>query len=273
MGNIIGIISIKGGVGKTSTVVGLGASLANDFGKKVLLVDANFSAPTLALYLGFPNPGVTLHHVLTSNKGAEEAIYKTKQGFHILPGALIHNKKINPFHLKKKINWLRDHYDVILIDSSPSLNNEILATMIASDALLVVTTADHVTLSSTLHAVKVAKQRKTPIYGIILNKVHNKNFELDIFDIEDAANCPVLAVLPYDVRFLEALAVGVPSTLYSSGEATMEYRKLAAALLGQTYDDPRFSKKVQRFFRQDATKQDMNRALFKDLLGGKLSGA
>jgi MinD-like ATPase involved in chromosome partitioning or flagellar assembly len=46
-GKIIGIISIKGGVGKTTAVSNLGAVLANEFGKKVLLVDANFTAPNL----------------------------------------------------------------------------------------------------------------------------------------------------------------------------------------------------------------------------------
>ena len=40
----IGIVSIKGGVGKSSSVSALGASLANDFNKKVLIVDANFSS-------------------------------------------------------------------------------------------------------------------------------------------------------------------------------------------------------------------------------------
>jgi len=51
MGKTIGIISIKGGVGKTTTVSALGAALANEFDKKVLLIDANFSAPNLALHL------------------------------------------------------------------------------------------------------------------------------------------------------------------------------------------------------------------------------
>ena len=47
MGKVLGVISIKGGVGKTTLVSNLGASLANDFKKKVLLIDANFNAPNL----------------------------------------------------------------------------------------------------------------------------------------------------------------------------------------------------------------------------------
>ncbi|MCH8872918.1 AAA family ATPase, partial [candidate division KSB1 bacterium] len=54
----IGILSIKGGVGKTSTVAALGAAIAG-FDKKVLLIDGNFSAPNLGLHLGIVNPKVT----------------------------------------------------------------------------------------------------------------------------------------------------------------------------------------------------------------------
>ena len=113
----------------------------------------------MALHLGLINPEITLHHVLNNRANAENAIYETEHGFHIIPGALIY-EKINPYELKDKIKHLKNYYDVILIDSSPTLNEEILATMIASDDLFVVTTPDHVTLSTTLRAVKLAKQRK-----------------------------------------------------------------------------------------------------------------
>ena len=63
MGESIGILSIKGGVGKTTTTVSLGAALAQQ-GKNVLLVDGNFSAPNLALHLGIVQPEISLYDVL-----------------------------------------------------------------------------------------------------------------------------------------------------------------------------------------------------------------
>ena len=63
MGKVIGIVSLKGGVGKTSVVTALGAAIS-EFNKKVLLVDANFSAPNLGLHLNIINPEVTIHDVL-----------------------------------------------------------------------------------------------------------------------------------------------------------------------------------------------------------------
>jgi len=262
MGKIIGIISIKGGVGKTSVVSALGAAIANKFDKKVLLIDGNFSAPNLALHLGLINPDTTIHHVLSSKTSAENAIYKTDHGFHIMPGTLIY-EKINPYKLKEKIKSLKEYYDIILIDSSPALNEEILATMIASDELFVVTTPDLVTLSTTLRAIKLAKDRKTPIKGLILNKVFNKSFELSLNEIEEASDCRVLAVLPHEINILEALSNNIPSTLYKQTDSTYEYIKLAAALIKEDYKDPRFKYRVKRLFGK-FSKQDINRTIIKE---------
>jgi len=240
----------------------LGAALA-EFGKKVLLVDGNFSAPNLALHLGFVRPKITLHHVLNNKAKVKDAIYKTDYGFYIMPGALTYNK-IDPFRLRNKINWLKEHYDFILIDSSPSLDEEVLATMIASDELFVVTTPDHVTLSNTLHAVQIAKRKKTPITGLILNKVYKKNFELSVGDIEESASCNVLAVLPHEVNILEALSENVPSVLHKETDSAVEYKKLAASLIGKEYKDLRFKSRLKGFFTKEVPKQDINRTLFRD---------
>ncbi|MBU0536329.1 MAG: AAA family ATPase [Nanoarchaeota archaeon] len=260
---VFGIISIKGGVGKTTTVVALGAVLAQEFNKKVLLIDANFSAPNLGLHLGCVNPEYTVHHVMHNKAKPQQAIYETEFGFHIMPGALIY-KKINPYKLKNRIESLKKLYDIIILDSSPTLNEEILTTMIASDKLFVVTTPDHVTLSTTLRAVVLAKQKKTEIDGIIINKVHKKSFELTLEEIEDAAGCKVLAVIPHELHFLESLSMNTPSTLHSLTESTVEYSKLAAAMIGEEYEDPRFKSRLLGLFSKDPRKQEMNRIIFKD---------
>lgn len=257
----IGVISIKGGVGKTTTVSNLGAVLANQFGKKVLLIDANFSAPNLGLHLGVVKPKVTLHDVLSGNVNTVDAIYNHEYGFHIIPTSLV-SKDVDPLKLKERIKSLKSYYDVILLDSSPNLNSEILATISASDELLVVTTPDYPTLSTTLNAVKVARQRKTPITGLILNKVRKKKFELTLHDVEYAAETPVLAVLPDHVSVLEALQYTKPAVMHSEkNDVSMEYKKLAAALIGEKHDDRRFLNKISRFFLKDLSRQDVNREL------------
>ncbi len=257
MGKTIGIVSLKGGVGKTSIVAALGASIA-EFGKKVLLVDANFSSPNLGLHLNVVNPEITLHHVLSREANTKDAIYKL-ENFDMIPSSIFHRISINPLKLKDKIKTLKRKYDIILIDSSPALNDEILATILASDELLVVTTPDYPTLSATLKAVKLANQRGAQMNGLILNKVYNKNFELSLEDIEETVEIPVMAVIPYDINILRALSEFTPSTTYKpKSEASVECKKLAATLIGEKY----YPKKLKDLFRINPKRQEINREIF-----------
>lgn len=263
MGEIIGIISIKGGVGKTTTVVNLGTVLAKEFGKKVLIVDANFSAPNLGLHLGLVEPEYTLHDALQDKISIESTIIEHELGFHFIPASLS-NKPVKVFKLKQKLQPLKEHYDAILLDSSPNLNDEILATMAASDKLLVVTSPDHPTLSCTMHAVKAAKDRNTPIIGLVLNKLHKKDFELSIEEIEDATGVPVLAAVPNDIRVLEALSKTLPASVHNpKRDVAVEYKQLAASIFGMDYKDPRMFTKIKNWFSKDYSKVHMNRMLLK----------
>lgn len=263
MGKIFGVLSIKGGVGKTTITIALGDAISN-FGKKVLLIDANLSMPNLGIHLKILNPEKTLHDVLNRTANIKEAIHKL-ENFDVLPSSIFTTTKINPFDLKTKIRGLKRKYDFIIIDSSPALNEETLAAMLASDELFIVTTPDYPTLSATLKAAKLANQRQTPISGIILNKVHNKNFELSIDDIEKTAEIPVMAVIPYDVNVLKSLSKFTPSTTHKpNSKASNEYKKLAGVLVGKKYKP--FS--LKDFFKLTPKRQDINREIFYESVFG-----
>lgn len=264
MGKSIGIVSLKGGVGKTSIVAALGAAIAG-FNKKVLLVDGNFSAPNLGIHLKIIDPEITLQHVLSGAVNIREAIHKLED-FDILPSSLFNKNKINPLKLKDKLKPLKRRYDIILLDSSPALNEETLAVMLASDEIFVVTTPDYPTLSTTLKAIKLAKRRGTPVSGLILNKTHNKNFELSFGDIEYVTEVPVMAVIPHDINFLKALSEFVPSTNYKpKSESSEEFRKLAAAIVEEKYKPVR----LRNFFGWVSPKrQDINKIIFYERVFG-----
>ncbi len=259
MGKVIGIVSLKGGAGKTSVVASLGSALS-ELGKKVLLIDGNLSSPSLGLHLNIIDPEKTLHHVLGRMANPKDAIYECEAGFSIMPASIFEKREISPLKLKDKIKNLKRLYDLILIDSSPSLGEETLAVMLASDEILVVTTPDHPTLSATIKAIKLAKQRGTPISGLILNKVHKKNFEISLKDIEKTLEIPVLAVIPYDISVLKSLAKMKPYTSHKpKSKGSTEYKKLASALAGQKYKQS----KLKNFFRKITPKrQEINREIF-----------
>lgn len=258
MGKIIGIVSLKGGVGKTTTVASLGAAFS-DLGKKVLLIDGNLSSPSLGLHFNIVDPEVTLHHVLERSVHARDSIIGL-EGIDIIPSSIFWNKKVNPLLLRDRIKPLKNKYDIIIIDSSPTLDEETLAVMIASDEVLVVTTPDHPTLSASIKASKLAKQRGTPIAGIIINRAYNKNFEISLKDIEDTLDIPVMAVIPHDLNVLRALSEMEPYTRYKSGAAgSTEFKKLAATLVGEKYKS---WKLIDLFKKVTPNRPEINRELF-----------
>ena len=105
MGKTIGVISLKGGVGKTSVVTALGAAIS-EFGKKVLLIDGNLSSPSLGLHLNIVEPKVTLHHVLNRTAQPKDAIYE-HGNIHVMPSSIFEKVEINPLALRDKIKELR----------------------------------------------------------------------------------------------------------------------------------------------------------------------
>ena len=253
MGKTIGIISLKGGVGKTSVTAALGDAVS-DFKKRVLLVDGSLSNPTLGMHLKVLAPEITLNHVLCRDVNACDAVCKLDK-FDLIPSSFSARINASPLGLKDKLKSLKKRYDMIILDSSPLLNEETLAVMLASDSILVVTTPDIPTLATTMKAVKTAKQRGVPI----------RNFELSIEDVEKTADVPVVAVIPYDINSLRALSEFTPSTSFKpNSESSQEYRKLAATLIGEKYRPFRW----REIFRINPTRQEINREIFYERVFG-----
>jgi septum site-determining protein MinD len=258
MGKIIGVVSLKGGVGKTSSVVALGHAFSS-LGKKVLLVDGNLSAPNLGMHLNVFPPKNSLQDVLLRKINAHEAI-ENLENFDILSSDMFNDFELEVLSLKSKLKNLKNKYDIIIIDSSPKLDEETLAVMLASDEILVVTTPDVPTLGTTMKAVKLARNRGTNIGGLILNKVYNKNFEIPLKDIENTLEVPVLAVIPHDIEFLRALSEFKPFTEHKpNSEAGKEFIKLAHALSGEKYKPQR----IRNFFSWVRPKKhEINRIIY-----------
>ncbi len=258
---IVGFVSVKGGVGKTTSVANLGLILTKDFDKKVLIVDGNFSGPNLALHYGLTKLGSTLNDVFDGKVLLQKAIYEHPSGLHLLPLSP-YSRKVDYNRFYQYIASLKNFYDLILIDASPNLNAEMSATLMASDEVFILTTPDHVTLAATLAAVKLAKQKKTYIAGIILNKVRGKSYELKVEEIQDAAKIPVVSIIKEDNNLLLANSKNIPLTLLKpKNNSIIEYKKLAAALVGERYKDKRVFTKIKELFGKKLSQEEVNRAI------------
>ena len=97
MSKIIVITSGKGGVGKTTTAINLGAAI-NDFGKDALVIDANLTTPNVGIHLNSPEVPVSLNNILSKDADVFEAVYEHESGLKIIPSSLSINelKKIKP---------------------------------------------------------------------------------------------------------------------------------------------------------------------------------
>jgi MinD-like ATPase involved in chromosome partitioning or flagellar assembly len=260
MGKIIGILSIKGGVGKTSISSSMAADLAGYYGKKVLLIDSNYSAPNLGLHMDIVEPEKTIHDVLSGKVRMINAVHK-RFGVDVVPGSYSYNKDLNFLKLRDKIGRLKDDYDFIILDSSPSMNDEVLSVMLASDHLFVVTTPDYPTLACSLKAAKLAKQRGKNISGIIINKVRDQKYEIDVDSIERTINVPVVARIFDDKTAIAALFNKVPVTVYNgNSKMTKEIRKLNAALTYHMEPIPLW----RYLFGKNFKREEVNRGLLKE---------
>lgn len=257
MGTIISFVSIKGGVGKTTLALETASALANDFGKKVLLVDANFSAPNIGLYLDLKND-LTIHDVLGDKEGLHAAIYEA-YGIDIVPASMYFNDKIDPLKLKKVLEKYKERYDFIIIDSSPHYS-EMLPTIAAADKIFIVTTPDRVTLHTSLKAAQMAKKNKTNVVGVIINKIKDSKYELDLSEIQNIIELPVLARVKDHKKILEAGHFRVPLTVYDGlNEISKEIKKFASAIAGEKEKENFFSKIFKIHFKPEKVNREMYR--------------
>jgi len=257
MAKSIGIISLKGGVGKTSSTVALGHAISG-LGKKVLLVDGNFSAPNLGLHLKVIDPEKSIQDVFDRKANISKSIHEL-ENFDLLPARVFGGRVKNPFKLRDKLKSIKRKYDYVLIDSSPALNEETLAAMLASDEVLIVTTPDYSTLTMTIKAIRLARARGVNISGLILNKVYGKKFEIPLHEIEAVAEVPILAVIPHNIKVLEAQSEFLPfNALHPKSKGGREFSRLAETLIGVRPSRNLFSGFLDLFL----PKQEVNRELY-----------
>jgi len=248
-GKIIGVVSAGGGVGKTTTVANLGVTIAKEFNKDILVLDGNISTANLGLHLGLVYPPVTLHDVLKDKISIIQAIYVHESGLHVVPSSLGLDMDVNPVYLGRKIERLKDRYDLILIDSAPGLSKEVLNVMKAVDGLLIMTTPDIASIVTSLKLIDLARKMKVSIIGLVLNMIRKKSYELREDDIVNSLEVPVIAKIPDDEKIPEAVAVKMPVVLYDPlSPASIAFKKLAAHLIEEKYEPPGIWYRIKSLF-------------------------
>ncbi len=237
MKKIIVVTSGKGGVGKTTTAINLGAAI-NYFGKDVLVIDGNLSTPNVGIHLNSPEVPVSLNHVLRGKAEPKEAIYEHESGLKIMPSSLSIKelKKVNPDRIsdfKKDFQGLSEY---IIVDSSAGLGNEALATINLADELIIITNAEMPAIADALKTIKLAEQMKKTVLGVIVTRVRKDKIEMTPEAVKEMLEVPILGMIPEDITVKKALnqkdAV-VHSHPHSN--ASRAYKEIAARIVSANY--------------------------------------
>ena len=238
MSKIIVIISGKGGVGKTTTAINLGAAI-NYFGKDVLVIDANLSTPNIGLHLNSPEVPINLNHVLLDKADPVEAVYEHESGMKIMPSSLSINelKRLKPERLKDFKNDFKKLSEYIIVDSAAGLGNEATAAIQLADEIIIVTNPEMPAITDALKTIKLAEQYKKPIKGIIMTRVRKDKIEMQPYAVKDMLDSPVIGMIPEDIAIKESQNIkdAIIHTHPKSLPARA-YKEIAAQLLGVEYD-------------------------------------
>jgi len=239
LGRVIGIISGKGGVGKTILTTNLGAALAKKFNKNVVVVDCNITTPHLGLYLGMYFSPVTVNKVLRNETSVEEAIHEHFSGMKVVPASLSLSdlKGVDIFQFKDAIKKLSKEAEIVLLDLSPGLGRECMAGLRACDEVLFVTTPHVPAVMDVVRCLEVVRELGIKPLGIVLNKVSKDKHELNDEEVEQLAGLPVISTIPFDKNVDRSVTLKTPVVLFSpKSKASKELFKLAASLIGEKYE-------------------------------------
>jgi chromosome partitioning protein len=248
MGRVYVFVNQKGGVGKTTSAISLGACIA-EAGRSVLLVDFDSQA-NLSSGIGADSAKPGVYEFISGSASAAEVIRNTvNPNLFVIPanidlsGASVEliDQEDRDFFLKRALEPVRDQYDYILIDCPPSLGVLTLNGMVSADAVLIPMQCEYFAmegLSLLLQTIKRIQKKLNPqleIGGIFFT-MYDPRVKLAQEVVKQVSayftSKVFTTIIPRNVRLSEAPSHGMPISQYDSqSSGAKAYKSLAEEVL------------------------------------------
>lgn len=240
MGQVIAVISGKGGTGKTSLTAGVAACLAAE-GQKVLCIDCDMGLRNLDLSLGLADEAtVAFTDVMGGLYTLEDAVTHPRiPGLDLLTAPVTKlPEDVDQEAFGRLLEEARTQYDWCLIDAPAGVGVGFQLATRYADELVVVAVADPASMRDAARAadlIELQDRRDRPM-RLVVNRVSRRMYRklrATVDDVMDGVGLPLLGIVPDDISVTLAAAASEPLILYTSRGAAVACLHIARRLCGR----------------------------------------
>ena len=211
MGDIIRLISGKGGVGKTTITACLGAALSEQ-GYRVLLCDGDFGLRDLDIILGKEDEVCfDAYNALEDKSMADDVVIKVQSNLYFLPASQsVRWEDMGRKKYRKLVSHLAKSYDYVLVDCPAGIGRGLESIVELAQRFLIITQPLWVSIRNAARAIQFCREYGHRDYAVVFNAVRTDRDMPNMYDMLEALGAEYVgSILPYDTQILDDTQDGV----------------------------------------------------------------
>ncbi len=243
MGELIAVLSGKGGTGKTSVCAGVAAALAQ-MGEKVLCIDCDVGLRNLDIALGISEIGtLSFFDVCQGGYSLEQAaVHPVYPGLSFLTAPMnCSADAVDPLAFAAMLQEARQKFSYILLDAPAGVEAGFTLAAKYADRVMLVTGADPAAIRDAMRAGELLELMGKKNVRMVVNRISKKMaaaMNLTVDDVMDQAGLPLLGIVPEDKNVVLAAAFRQPLLGYTRKGAAAACRRIAKRIQGLSVPVP-----------------------------------